>query len=117
MNRSRPANSTISSNLPSSSRLDRPRIEPLGNTFSPAAIPQQTRPLAVYAVHALVRSQDLRRALEHGRLARPVLADDAEGLAPFDLERHVLQGPELLVAGPPAPQDGRLQVLVLLVVE
>ena len=45
------------------------------------------------------------QALEQGALAGPVLADDGEHVALADVERHALQGPELLVPGPPATHD------------
>ena len=47
------------------------------------------------------------RVASAGRLAGAVLADDAERLATLDLERDVLQRPELLVAGRVGPAAQR----------
>jgi hypothetical protein len=42
------------------------------------------------------RDGDAREDLEQRRLARAVVADDADRLPPVDPERHVAKGPELL---------------------
>ena len=68
---------------------DRPRMAPLRKTFSrpessgwnpaPSSSSADSEPSMVDP--ALVRAEDLREALEQRRLARAVLADDAERLA------------------------------------
>ena len=125
MKRSRPAKSTISSNRRSISRLGQPEdravqvdVLPAGQLgVEPGAELEQRRHRAAVDDAALVRREDLGEAFEQRRLARSVLADDAERLALLDLEGHVLQRPELLVAGPPAAESRRFEVLVALVVE
>ena len=66
---------------------------------------------------ALLGREDPGQALQEGALARPVLADHRERGALGDLERDVLQGPELVVLGPPAAQHRGLQRVVALLVE
>ena len=48
---------------------------------------------------ARVRCEDAGHALEQGRLARTVVADDAERLAGFDIERDVTRAPRTLRSG------------------
>ena len=78
---------------------------------------EQRRDLAVDADRPLVRPQDARHALQQRALARAVLTDEPERRSFRDLERHVLQGEELLVAGTAAAHDRGLEALVALVVE
>ena len=102
-----------------------PRIEPLRYTFSrpdssgwkPAPSSSRADTLPRVRLRALVGLEDAGQALEQRALAGAVGADEAEGGALGDLERHVAQGPELLVAGPAAAHDGGLQALVAVVVE
>src|SRR3981081_67363 len=78
---------------------------------------EERRDLSPGRDRTVVRAQDLGHALQERALARPVLADEAEGRAFCDVERHVAQGPELLVASPPASHERGLQRLVALVIE
>ena len=99
-----PAKSTMSSKRRLSSFCDRPEDRPVEEDVLPArqlrveagAELEQGGHLAVDLDGALVGAEDLGQALEHGALAGAVLADQAEGLALVDLERHVLEGPEVL---------------------
>ena len=52
----------------------------------------------MHAHRALVRLEDAGHALQQRRLARAVVADDAEDLALLDVEGDVLQGDELVEA-------------------
>ena len=58
---------------------------------------------------ARVRRQDAGHALEQGRLARTVVANNAERLAGFDIERNVSERPKLLVAVAAAGGDERFE--------
>src|SRR5688572_16861072 len=78
---------------------------------------QQGRDLAADLHPSAVGAEDPGHALEQRALARPVLADQAEGAALLDVEGHAPQGPELLVLGPPAAHECRLQRLIPFVVE
>ena len=81
-----------------------PRMAPFRKMFSrpvssgwkpvPTSSRLATRPLIVDP--ALGRLGDARQDLEQGRLARAVVADDADHLAALDLEIDVAQRPELL---------------------
>ncbi len=66
---------------------------------------------------AAVGPEDARHALEQRRLPRAVLAHEPVRLPPRDVERDVAQGPQVLVPGPPAAHERRLQRLVPLVVQ
>ena len=66
---------------------------------------------------ALGGLEDPRHALEQGRLARAVAAQDPDGLALGDLEADVPQRPEVLVGIAPRVQEALLERLVLLGVE
>ena len=78
---------------------------------------QQRREAATDRHRALLGKEDPSEALEHRALARAVRADDPERRATRDLERHVLQREELVVAGPTPAQHRSLDVLVALVIE
>ena len=60
---------------------------------------EQGRHALVHAHAAGVRLQDAGHALQQRRLARAVLADDAEDLAFLHVEGDVVEGGELVVAG------------------
>src|SRR4029078_1443834 len=64
----------------------------------------------------LVRHEDLRHALEQRRLATAVVGDEPERLGAADVERDVVEGPELLVLAAAAVDDHRLQRVVAQVV-
>ena len=61
--------------------------------------------------------QDAGDALEQGRLARAVAADDAEGLACLNVELQVPKRPEVFVGHMSRMQEALLQGGVLLLVE
>ena len=114
MNSSSSANPTISSKRCAISRLDRPSMMPLMKTFSrpeisgwkpaPSSISAEMRPFTVTV--PLVGLRDAGDALQHRALAGSVAADDAEGAARGDVERHALQRLERLVG--PAGRETRL---------
>src|SRR3982074_904517 len=104
MKRSTSAKATIASNFSAISRRVIPRIAPFRKMFSrpvssgwnpvPTSRSEATRPR--------VRARRLRAAgedLEQRRLAGAVAADDADHFAPPDLERHVVERPEIGGAG------------------
>ena len=82
-----------------------PRIAALRNTFSrpdssgwkPAPSSSSADIRLCTRTRACVRLEDAGHALQQRRLARAVLADDAEDLALLDVERHVLERDELVV--------------------
>ena len=89
MNVSSPEKATISSKRAAMSRRPMPRIAALRNTFSrpvssgwkPAPELEQRRHPPMDVHRALVRLEDAGHALQQRRLARAVVADDAEDLA------------------------------------
>ena len=85
-----------------------PRIAPLRKTFSrpvssgwkpvPTSSRLPTRPRMT--ARPARRCRDPRQELQKRRLPGAVAADDAEDLAPLDLEGHVLERPDLLLVRP-----------------
>ena len=111
MNRSSPANSTISSNLPCVSRSLSPSIAALRiDVLATGELRMEARPDLEQRSHppprprdAGGRERDPRENLEERRLARAVQPDDADHLALGHLEAHVAQSPELLGRLPQGP--------------
>jgi hypothetical protein len=66
---------------------------------------------------SFLRTQDAGHALQQRALAGAVLADEGERRALRDLQRHVPERPEFLVADACSPHDRRFQRLVALVVQ
>ena len=66
---------------------------------------------------SLVRGEDLRDALEQRRLARTVVAEQAEGLALRDIKGDVVEGPELLELSARTLQERALEGLVAVLVD
>src|SRR5581483_8044623 len=83
----------------------------------PGAELEQRRHATVDRDPPAIGSQDVGDALEHRALPRAVLADEPEARALFDLEAHVAQRPELVVARAATAHERRLQALVPLVVQ
>src|SRR5688572_26999648 len=70
---------------------------------------EQRRDATPHADLALRRVEDAAHALEQGRLAGAVVADEPDGLALLDVEVDVAEGPEVLVpALGPTEVDGPL---------
>ena len=98
-----PENSTISSNLASTSDLRMPMMAAESMMFSrpvssgwkpvPTSSSEPTRPIDLAPARG--RRGDPREDLQHRALAGPVAPDDADRLAGPDLERDVLQRPEV----------------------
>ena len=104
MNSSSSAKRTISSYFSWISLRVSPRMTPLMKMFSrpeisgwkpaPSSIRAEMRPLGDDLAGGGLA--DAGQDLQHGALARAVLADDAQGLPGLDVERHAAQGFEAL---------------------